>query len=137
MDTPPNASDNDERDNERDNESSGPSPNQPPNRSSSGPAPDSPFNTSPSEGFEGPFPPSGAQPGAQPGGPAGSGGPAGAPAGSSPFGTPPMSVSDDWSTVTIPASIAVDMARDWVRERQTATLLGAFAAGVFVGVLSR
>jgi hypothetical protein len=48
-----------------------------------------------------------------------------------------MSVGDDWSTLTIPASIAVDMARDWVRERQTATLLGTFAVGVFVGVLSR
>jgi hypothetical protein len=48
-----------------------------------------------------------------------------------------MSVGDDWSTLTIPASIAVDMALDWVRERQTATLLGTFAVGVFVGVLSR
>lgn len=65
------------------------------------------------------------------------GGAAGPSAGGDPFGAPPMSVGDDWSTVTIPASIAVDMARDWVRERQTATLLGAFAAGVFVGVLSR
>ncbi len=101
MDTPPNAS------------SNGPS---------DGPAPDSPFDTSPSEGFEDPFPPLDA--------------PAESPSGD-PFGAPPASVSEDWSTLGIPASIAVDMARDWVRERQTATMLGAFAVGVFVGVLSR
>ncbi|MFO8232293.1 MAG: hypothetical protein R6U20_06465 [Longimonas sp.] len=94
----------------------------PPDAPSNGPAPDSPFNTSPSEGFEGSFPPPNASSESSTG---------------NPFDPPPASVQDDWSTMTIPASIAVDMARDWVRERQTATLLGAFAAGVFVGVLSR
>jgi hypothetical protein len=31
----------------------------------------------------------------------------------------------------------MEMARMWVKEHQTATMLGAFAAGVFVGALSR
>ena len=130
MDTPPNAPDNEsgnEPSSPSPNRPSGSSPERPSERPSNGPAPDSPFDTSPSEGFEGPFPPTGGQPG----------GPAGPSAGGDPFGAPPMSVGDDWSTLTIPASIAVDMARDWVRERQTATLLGTFAVGVFVGVLSR
>jgi len=96
-------------------------PNASSNGPSEGPAPDSPFDTSPSEGFDDPFPPSDT--------PSRSSG--------DPFQAPPASVSDDWSTLGIPASIAVDMARDWVRERQTATMLGAFAVGVFVGVLSR
>lgn len=99
---------------------------------SSGPAPDSPFDTSPSEQFQGPASPSS--------GPfAGGGSPFGAEpqGGNDPFGAPPASVSDDWSTLAIPASIAVDMARDWVRERQTPVMLGTFAVGVFVSVLSR
>ena len=110
-----------------------PSPNNP----SEGPAPDSPFDTSPSEGFQGP----------EPGGgdPFGGNDPFGAgAAGNDPFGNdsfgrqaPPSSVADDWRTMAIPASIALDVARDWVRERQTATMLGAFAVGVFVGALSR
>ena len=107
------------------------------NGPSEGPAPDSPFNTSSSESFQGPQP-GGDNPfgGADPF-QAGAGG--NDPFANDPFGgqAPPSSVADDWRTMAIPASIAVDVARDWVRERQTATMLGAFAVGVFVGVLSR
>ncbi len=35
------------------------------------------------------------------------------------------------------SAFALDMARMWVKEHQTATMLGAFAAGVFVGSLLR
>lgn len=35
------------------------------------------------------------------------------------------------------SAFAMEMARMWVKEHQTATMLGAFAAGVFVGALSR
>lgn len=35
------------------------------------------------------------------------------------------------------ARMAWDMARMWVKEHQTATMLGAFAAGVFVGAYVR
>lgn len=34
-------------------------------------------------------------------------------------------------------SFAVDMARLWVKQHQKATMLGAFAVGVFVGALLR
>lgn len=34
-------------------------------------------------------------------------------------------------------SLALELARSWVREHQNATMLGAFAAGVFVGSLLR
>jgi len=37
----------------------------------------------------------------------------------------------------VPASLATDMARSWVRRHQKATLLGAFATGVFVGAMLR
>lgn len=40
--------------------------------------------------------------------------------------------SDDLS-----ASFAVDMARIWVQRHQKASMLGAFAVGVFVGALLR
>ena len=35
------------------------------------------------------------------------------------------------------SAFAMEMARMWVKEHQTATMLGAFAVGVFVGSLSR
>jgi len=35
------------------------------------------------------------------------------------------------------ATIALDMAQVWIKENQTTTMLGAFAAGVFVGALFR
>lgn len=41
-------------------------------------------------------------------------------------------VSDDLS-----ASFGVDMARLWVQRHQKASMLGAFAVGVFVGALFR
>lgn len=34
-------------------------------------------------------------------------------------------------------SLAVDLARFWVKEHQKATMLGAFGVGVFIGVLIR
>jgi len=34
-------------------------------------------------------------------------------------------------------SLALELARSWVREHQNATMLGAFAVGVFVGSLFR
>ena len=37
----------------------------------------------------------------------------------------------------VSAALATDMARSWVRRHQTATLLGAFATGVFVGAMLR
>jgi len=35
------------------------------------------------------------------------------------------------------SAFAMEMARMWVKEHQTTTMLGAFAVGVFVGSLSR
>jgi hypothetical protein len=35
------------------------------------------------------------------------------------------------------AGLALDLARLWVEEHQTTTMLGAFAVGVFVGALFR
>lgn len=35
------------------------------------------------------------------------------------------------------SAFALDMARLWVKEHQTTTMLGAFAVGVFVGSLLR
>lgn len=35
------------------------------------------------------------------------------------------------------SSVAVDMARLWVQRHQKATMLGAFAAGVFIGAMLR
>lgn len=36
-----------------------------------------------------------------------------------------------------PASLAVDIAKIWVQEHQKASMLGAFAVGVFVGAMLR
>ena len=41
-------------------------------------------------------------------------------------------MADDLSS-----SVAVDMARLWVQRHQKATMLGAFAVGVFVGAMLR
>lgn len=42
------------------------------------------------------------------------------------------SMPDDLSS-----SVALDMARLWVQQHQKATMLGAFAVGVFVGAMFR
>ena len=48
---------------------------------------------------------------------------------------------DQGDEMTMPgglsSSLAKDMARSWVRQHQKATMLGAFGAGVFVGVMLR
>jgi len=44
----------------------------------------------------------------------------------------PDPMADDLSS-----SVAVDMARLWVQRHQKATMLGAFAVGVFVGAMLR
>lgn len=51
--------------------------------------------------------------------------------GSSPFADEPASSMGDRS------GFALEMARLWMKEHQTTTMLGAFAAGVFVGALFR
>lgn len=35
------------------------------------------------------------------------------------------------------SQIAIEMAKEWVRQHQTAAMLGAFAVGAFVGALMR
>lgn len=54
-------------------------------------------------------------------------------------GPPPF---DDFGDDAAPSlgdrsGFALEMARLWIKEHQTTTMLGAFAAGVFVGALFR
>jgi len=47
------------------------------------------------------------------------------------------SLNDLTSTIGPQVSLTVDMARMWVREHQKASMLGAFAMGVFTGAWLR
>lgn len=49
------------------------------------------------------------------------------------FGTLPNQTQGRWSQ----AAFAFSAAKHWVREHQKASMLGALAAGVFIGVLIR
>lgn len=59
--------------------------------------------------------------------------------------SPRSEVGPDWdpdspgdeSTWADRSGVALDMARLWVKEHQTTTMLGAFAVGVFVGAIVR
>ncbi len=68
------------------------------------------------------------------------------PADSSPSSGPPFEGDDppSWDEDDgmrmpdgVSSSFAKDMARSWVQQHQKATMLGAFAVGVFVGVMLR
>lgn len=41
------------------------------------------------------------------------------------------------SSMGLDASLALELARSWVKQHQTATMLGAFATGVVLGSLMR
>lgn len=43
----------------------------------------------------------------------------------------------DGSSWADQSAVALELTRMWVKEHQTATMLGAFAVGVFVGALTR
>lgn len=52
---------------------------------------------------------------------------------------PPLGDDEEGAAGAIPgsASMALDVGRMWVRTHQKESMLGAFAVGVFVGVLLR
>jgi hypothetical protein len=53
-------------------------------------------------------------------------------------GPPPFDDFDDGSpSMGDRSDFVLDMARLWIKEHQTTTMLGAFAVGVFVGALFR
>ena len=53
-------------------------------------------------------------------------------------GPPPFDeFDDDSASLGDRSGFALDMARLWIKEHQTTTMLGAFAVGVFVGSLFR
>jgi len=54
--------------------------------------------------------------------------------GPDPAGSPPDAPG---AAAGLDPSLALELARSWVREHQNATMLGAFALGVFVGSLLR
>ena len=49
----------------------------------------------------------------------------------------PDPMDDDPMTEDLSSSVALDMARLWVQRHQKASMLGAFAVGVFVGAMLR
>lgn len=59
-----------------------------------------------------------------------------------PFGEQPEAGPSPFDDQSAPSSgdeanFALDMARIWIKEHQTKSMLGAFAVGVFVGALFR
>jgi hypothetical protein len=49
----------------------------------------------------------------------------------------PDPMADDPMADDLSSSVALDMARLWVQRHQKASMLGAFAVGVFVGAMLR